>query len=434
MFLRYFLDFSSIYIAAVMCFAPVVKLLKRPFVDVAAAFAVTSGISLVFAFICTLFSLESNYLFLPEVVLCFCLYYHAFKEKLSFGKAAFVFLTSALMTAVCVMLSLILNAKAEISNTDKVCLAKTSLICLACEAAVCIIYCLFISRWVRWLVEQFHYERIWKMVWVIPLGFTLLYILIVPDDPATILVNRIYHISIILAVISFGAFFFSIFLFYRIAREFVRNIQLERENRLLAIESLRYEQLRSYMERSRHQRHDFRQHIRVISGLAESGRTDELRLYISQYEAELGNERQTFCSNAAVDAIAGYYDLSAKADDIEILWQLNLPQEVNITQSDLCMTLGNLVENSIKAVCRLPQEQRKITVICRMLSPAMICIVVENPYSGEIRQYDDEDLFDKTEGAGIGLASVESVANKYHGKLMIETDNNIFRVNILLNL
>ena len=98
------------------------------------------------------------------------------------------------------------------------------------------------------------------------------------------------------------------------------------------------------------------------------------------------------------------------------------------------MTLGNLVENSIKAVCRLPQEQRKITVICRMLSPAMICIVVENPYSGEIRQSDDEDLFDKTEGAGIGLASVESVANKYHGKLMIETDNNIFRVNILLNL
>lgn len=188
------------------------------------------------------------------------------------------------------------------------------------------------------------------------------------------------------------------------------------------------------MERSRHQRHDFRQHIRVISGLAESGRIDELRQYISQYEAELGNERQTFCSNAAVDAIAGYYDLSAKADDIEILWQLNLPQEVNITQSDLCMTLGNLVENSIKAVCRLPQEQRKITVICRMLSPAMICIVVENPYSGEIRQYDDEDLFDKTEGAGIGLASVESVANKYHGKLMIETDNNIFRVNILLNL
>ena len=104
MFLRYFLDFSSIYIAAVMCFAPVVKLLKRPFVAVAAAFAVTSRISLVFAFICTFFSLESNYLFLPEVVLCFCLYYHAFKEKLSFGKAVFVFLTSALMTAVCVML------------------------------------------------------------------------------------------------------------------------------------------------------------------------------------------------------------------------------------------------------------------------------------------------------------------------------------------
>ncbi len=433
-FLRYFLDFASLYFAAIMCFVPVARIMKSHVAAIFRAFATITAVSLVSALVCTVFSLEGNCLLLPEAAVYLTLFYHCLKDRITIWKAMFVFFTSALLISVCVMLSVILNAAAEVDNTDAVSLASTSLICLACEAVVCAAYILLASRWVRWLVEEYHYERIWKVVWVIPLGFTLLYIMIIPSDPATILVNRVFQISIILAVISFGAFFFSIFLFYRIAREFVRNIQLERENRLLAIESRRYEQLRGYMERSRQQRHDFRQHIRVISGLAGSGRTEELRQYISRYETELGDERAMYCANAAVDAIAGYYDIAAKEKGVAVQWQLGLPQELSIAQADICMTIGNLVENAVTAVCALPQEQRRITVICRMLSPAMIGMVVENPYSGEINRCGDDILPDRTRDAGLGLASVKSVANKYRGKVMIETENNIFRVNVLLNL
>lgn len=433
-FLRYFLDFASLYPAAVMCFAPVVRMLEKPISAALSAFAAISACSLVSALVCTAFSLDSNCLLVPAAALFFLLYYRLLRGRISAGKSAFVFFTAALFTAVCVMLSVILNAAAEVNNTENVCLASTSLICLACETAVCVLYCAVAVRWVKWLVEEFHYEHIWRVEWVIPMGFTLLYIMIVPSDPATILVNRVFRISVILAAISFGAFFFSIFLFYRIACEFVRNLQLERENRLLAIESHRYEQLRDYMERSRRQRHDFRQHIRVISGLAGSGRTEELRQYISRYEQELGDERATFCANAAVDAIAGYYDISARENGARIAWQLMLPQELPAVQSDLCMTLGNLVENAISAVCALPQDKRTVTVICRQISPAMIGIVVENPYNGEINQHSSDIFSDKIKDAGIGLDSVRSVANKYHGKMTVETGNNIFRVNILLNI
>lgn len=426
-FLRYLLDFSSLYIAAVMCYVPVIKALKKPITVLLVTFGAISVFTVICSFICTVFSLESNILLLPMVVLLFALFYYTVKDTVSVCKAAFVFLTSALLTSVCVMLSVILNAAAETANTDTVCLAMTSLICLACEAVVCLAYCLLASRWVRWLVENFHYERIWRVVWIIPMGFTALYILIVPSDPATILVNRVYRISIILAVISFGAFFFSIFLFYRIAKEFVRNIRLERENRLLSVESRRYEQLRSYMEKSRRERHDFRQHIRVISGLCETGKTDELRQYISQYEKELGDERSTLCANAAVDAIAGYYDLSARSDNIDIAWQLALPKKLDIAESDICMALGNLVENAILTVKKLPDERHRINVICRMLSPAMIGIVVENPSTDMIMS---DSRKERTER----LESVRSVANKYHGEVMLEHDNNCFRVNVLLNL
>ena len=34
----------------------------------------------------------------------------------------------------------------------------------------------------------------------------------------------------------------------------------------------------------------------------------------------------------------------------------------------------------------------------------------------------------------MGLVSIETAVRKYHGNLTVEPENNIFRVNILLNL
>lgn len=40
----------------------------------------------------------------------------------------------------------------------------------------------------------------------------------------------------------------------------------------------------------------------------------------------------------------------------------------------------------------------------------------------------------KHEGTGIGLVSAEMVVHKYNGNLHLETEEQIFRVNVLLNL
>lgn len=40
----------------------------------------------------------------------------------------------------------------------------------------------------------------------------------------------------------------------------------------------------------------------------------------------------------------------------------------------------------------------------------------------------------KHEGTGIGLVSAETVVHKYNGSLHLETEEHLFRVNVLLNL
>lgn len=221
---------------------------------------------------------------------------------------------------------------------------------------------------------------------------------------------------------------------YRVAKEYARSSQLDRENQLLAVESRRYMELRSYLEQTRHLRHDFRQHLHVISGLTEAGRLDELKSYLSQYESELSDARPTLCVNAAVDALAGHYDYEARKQGIQIEWKLELPKLLPLPEADLCTILGNLLENALHASQKLPPEERQVKVLARMLSPAMMGLMVENRYDGVLKKQGGVLHSTKHDGQGIGLVSVETAVHRYHGNLTVETSGSVFRANVLLNL
>ena len=82
----------------------------------------------------------------------------------------------------------------------------------------------------------------------------------------------------------------------------------------------------------------------------------------------------------------------------------------------------------------LPPEQRRVQVMAQMLSPAMLGLVVENRYDGMLKKQQGILRSTKHEGTGIGLVSAETVVHKYNGNLHLETEEQIFRVNVLLNL
>lgn len=82
----------------------------------------------------------------------------------------------------------------------------------------------------------------------------------------------------------------------------------------------------------------------------------------------------------------------------------------------------------------LAAELRRAQVMAQMLSPAMLGLVVENRYDGMLKKQQGTLRSTKHEGTGIGLVSAETVVHKYNGNLHLETEEQIFRVNVLLNL
>ena len=109
-----------------------------------------------------------------------------------------------------------------------------------------------------------------------------------------------------------------------------------------------------------------------------------------------------------------------------------MPERLPIDEVDLCMMLGNLMENALHAVCALPIDALEVTVISSMISGAMLGLSVENSYVGDIGR--NGLPITRKRGHGIGLPSVAATVKRYNGTLSVTAKDGVFGVNILLSL
>ena len=142
-------------------------------------------------------------------------------------------------------------------------------------------------------------------------------------------------------------------------------------------------------------------------------------------------EPMVYCNNSTVDAILNHYILLAKDNGIEVHLNVALPEELKIRDTDLCIVIGNLLENAIEASEKEENKRIKLRI---NRSNEYICMLVSNLYNGEIKKghsgyYSRKREFKDT---GIGLSSVSAVVEKYDGRMEIDHTNGEFNVFIMM--
>ena len=393
LFGRFFLEFAMMYPAEYLCLASLQEHLRAPRKTYAIGASAITLMGLAGAAVCCMLDIETNFLLIPLLIISFWLLRWRTDREVSISQTMFLFSVSAVMMSVCTLLAVVLNAEAELDNAQPVFLPSTSVICLTLSVILSAIFRFTAVRWSRWLLQEYHGEAFWESAWPLPALYAAFLVFCMPKEIGIILMNRIRIIAVLAVSISLLGIFLLLYEMYRVAKEYARSSQLDRENQL-----------------------------------------DELKSYLSQYESELSDARPTLCANAAVDALAGHYDYEARRQGIQIEWKLELPKLLPLPEADLCTILGNLLENALHASQKLPPEERQIKVLARMLSPAMMGLMVENRYDGVLKKQGGVLHSTKHDGQGIGLVSVETAVHRYHGNLTVETGGNVFRANVLLNL
>lgn len=83
---------------------------------------------------------NSNALLWWAMLLAFCLYRRVLSSSFSLGRSAFAFTTSTMVISMCRMLAVVINARAELNNSENVYLFSTSALSLGLSAVLSVLY------------------------------------------------------------------------------------------------------------------------------------------------------------------------------------------------------------------------------------------------------------------------------------------------------
>ncbi len=425
-FLRHALEMAMIFPASLFCLVP----LRRSFriSPVKLVFVVTLIEALIIfagAWICSYFP-KLPFLFL-SVLICFPLL--VLVSDLSIPKLCFCTVNAIMLCTFCNMYTLFLMVPYELDGLSTF-TPRSSAICLVLSLIVFLITFPVLVNMFPKLFSMKRLNGMWLALSLFPVTISAFLIWMYPNDLRIILEGRIRLFCLISLPVLLIFIWLHYCLLWWVAQQLEDSANLRQEITLLRMQTKRYEEFGRHLNELRVLRHDYRQHLRVLSELAREGKTDDLLHYIDEMDHSPAlTSPVRYCANLAVDALASHYSALAEQEDSIIDWTLELPETLPGRETDFCAILGNLTENALHAVKKLPVEQRRVQIVCRMLSEKMLGISAENPYTGKIRR--DAEGLPYRKGS-LGLRSVSAIVNRYHGSMDVSTENGIFAVHILL--
>lgn len=208
---------------------------------------------------------------------------------------------------------------------------------------------------------------------------------------------------------------------------------LEKENQLY---SKQCEIMQESTEELQTFRHDLGNQFAVISELLESEKYELVKSHLSTLTSEIDHSVIfSTTGNVVIDGLINYKLQCAVNDHIKVDSEIAVPNDLEIDTVDISTIIGNLLDNAIRAVRELPETKRSLTIKV-MYSKDRLIIQMINPYGRELEYQNGEIVTTKQDKAnhGYGLKSVERVVEKYGGYSEINTNNNLFKIDILLYL
>lgn len=276
-------------------------------------------------------------------------------------------------------------------------------------------------------------ERIWRFLWLIPGIFYLFWFYLAYLNPLSgiqLALNPVYTAFAIF--INSGA----LLIYYVVAKaveSFALNTTLQKQNDLLAVQNLQYEHLKYRMDEARQARHDLRQHMTVLQTFCENKEYGQLSAYLQDCLKSLPtNSSITYCDHFALNALLVYYDQIARERKIDLHIRTCIPQDIPVSDTDLTVLFGNLLENACDGCTTVPEDMRSIQLWAETPNQGTLVLSMDNTFSGAIQMKEGQYMSSKHEGTGMGIQSVQSIVNHYNGTVRFTSKGNIFSVSIVL--
>lgn len=182
-------------------------------------------------------------------------------------------------------------------------------------------------------------------------------------------------------------------------------------------------------------RHDYHNHIQSLKGYLSLNKVEQMKNYLNELETDLDSIDTLYHSgNLQLDSILNAKLAIAEKGQIRIHCDASIPPQLHVSDLDLCVILGNLLDNAIESCRKIKDpDERFIRVYIGILKKHLYISII-NATSETVKQRTDHYFTMKRGDHGHGLKRVDQVVKKYDGYLNRQNEPGVFATEIVLPL
>jgi two-component system, LytTR family, sensor histidine kinase AgrC len=194
-----------------------------------------------------------------------------------------------------------------------------------------------------------------------------------------------------------------------------------------------YAEVENMYTKMRGWRHDYRNHIQTLKSHAADGDLDAIRRYLDELDTDLTRLDMTIrTGNRMADAILNSKISLARAKNIPVTIKATIPVALTTSELDLCIIIGNLIDNAIEASLQLPEDRRMIRVYMDMKNTQLYMSFTNLTATGKMRKENGHFRTTKGAGHGFGLMRVDSIIERLNGYISRNSEDNAFTTEVML--
>ena len=202
----------------------------------------------------------------------------------------------------------------------------------------------------------------------------------------------------------------------------------------------RLEEAENFYDSIRKVRHEMRNHMTNIKGLAGAGEYGEIEDYVRRMDETMQQlEYKYVTGNAVTDVILN--DKYRRAEKAGIRFEADFRYGGEIPVFDLGIILNNLLDNAIEACGKLEPGKGFVRLILKRKKQFLLLEVENNFDRTVLRQAGGSFAPITTKQStlpgiltehGIGLENVRDMAERYFGGVNIKVKEDVFHVTVML--
>ena len=194
-----------------------------------------------------------------------------------------------------------------------------------------------------------------------------------------------------------------------------------------------YREVENMYRQIRGWRHDYRNHIQMMKGLAANGDMDALKAYLDELDTDLNTvDTVVKTGNPMADAILNSKISLARSRNIPTQVDAHIPVKLKMSELDLCCIIGNLFDNAMEASMALPEEKRMIRVYMDMKGTQLYISFTNFTAAKKLSKVGKGFKTSKGEGHGFGLVRIDDIVSRYDGYLSRNSEDGAFTTEILI--